>query len=133
MENLNKEEKNWSDEIGKNTFESIIKQVEALATTENKEAEQERAIEIIQESVLEVSVRSGWYNPGKTEGLKAEEYLILLGTGGPATRIRGELGEYGEPETARLEVQDWFKPWTEYFPAKEDILLQFARCFYFGE
>lgn len=62
---------------------------------------------------------------------EAQAYEILLTTGGPAVRIVGELDQNDEPETARLEVQDWFKPWTEY-PSDEDVLVQYALCFYFG-
>jgi hypothetical protein len=29
-------------------------------------------------------------------------------TGGPAVRITGDLADYGEPETASIEYQDWF-------------------------
>ena len=65
--------------------------------------------------------------------MEAAEFCILLTTGGPAVRIRGELDEYNEPRRAWLEVQDWFLPWTEYVCADSDVLLNYARCFYFGE
>ena len=61
--------------------------------------------------------------------------MILLCTGGPAVRIVGDLNEHGEPDTARIEYQDWFTYW-ERLPIKreqEDLLLDYARCFYFGE
>ena len=58
-------------------------------------------------------------------------YKILLGTGGPAVQIVGELDEHGEPETAELQGQDWFTPWERTKEQDEDILLQFARFFYF--
>jgi hypothetical protein len=61
-----------------------------------------------------------------------KEYRILLCTGGPACQIVGELNEYGEPETARLQHQDWFTPWQDHY-CDEDILLDYARNFYFGE
>ena len=38
---------------------------------------------------------------------KTQGYELLLGTGGPATRIVGQLNEYGEPVTAELQGQDW--------------------------
>jgi len=60
-------------------------------------------------------------------------YELLLGTGGPAVRIVGDLNEHGEPESARLEVQDWFKPWTEYLGADDEVLMSYAERFYFGE
>lgn len=107
----------------------------------------------IHEDALSVEVRSGWVAPGAWDAAmgrdraKPEEYRILLCTGGPACQIVGEVSEHGEPETARLQVQDWFTPWTDFYPetgnperpgglAVEDaevILLEYARCFYFGE
>jgi hypothetical protein len=60
------------------------------------------------------------------------QFVILLSTGGPASRIQGELSN-GEPRRAWLEVQDWGTPWTQYFGIKQDTLLAYARCFYFGE
>jgi hypothetical protein len=87
----------------------------------------------IEESVLSVEVRDGWRTPGDTGADGAEEYRILLTTGGPALRIFGTLGAHGEPESAELQMQDWGTPWTRYADADEDTLLQFARHFYFGE
>ncbi len=86
------------------------------------------------ESALEVSVRSDWHTPGSDS--VSGEYLILLSTGGPALRITGYLNEHKEPETARVEWQDWGEPWTEYSdttPEQDDDVLSFARLFYFGE
>ncbi len=60
---------------------------------------------------------------------EADRFELLLGTGGPAVRIVGEIDQHGEPDRARLEVQDWFKPWTEYVPADQDVLLTYARQF----
>lgn len=59
--------------------------------------------------------------------------VILLCTGGPAVRIKGELSD-NEPTRAWLEVQDWFKPWTEYFEAGlSEVLLTYSQQVYFGE
>ncbi len=93
-----------------------------------------------QEEALSVEVRSGWHTPGCDES-KAEEFCILLTTGGPALRIIGELNEYGEadPDASRMEWQDWGTPWTEYrheTDLTEDWEAAFAwflGCFYFGE
>lgn len=85
----------------------------------------------ITENALEVQVRSDWRNPGPLTGTD-QEYFILLCTGGPAVRIIGELNVYGEPDTARIEYQDWGTPWECYYPADEDVLLDYARHFYFG-
>lgn len=84
----------------------------------------------IHEDALSVEVRSGWKPVGNE--LARKEYRILLCTGGPAVCIQGDLGEYGEPVTAELFYQDWGTPWTRY-PADIEVLLTYARCFYFGE
>lgn len=93
----------------------------------------DQAIERIQESPLSLEVRSGWTSPGDT--MEAEDFCILLSTGGPALRIRGELDQYKEPRRAWLEYQDWGTPWTEYHGegCSNDDLLTFCRQFYFGE
>ena len=70
------------------------------------------------DGALSVEVRGPWYTPGSGEGIHASEFQILISTGGPALRIIGDLTEYGEPDAdnARMEVQDWGTPWTEYRP-----------------
>jgi hypothetical protein len=118
-------------------LDSIKEMVEALQKA--REAEDDSATETaeraIHEDALSVEVRPGWYVPGDKEASAATHYRILLCTGGPAVQITGELSEHGEPETAHLEAQDWFLPWTEYRDAREseEAMLEYARCFYFGE
>lgn len=90
----------------------------------------EQAADRIQEDPLEVSVRSGWYQPGSEDNDPAEFYILLC-TGGPACRIRGELDHHGAPDRAWLEFQDWGTPWTQYFDADQDQLLTYCRQFYF--
>lgn len=95
----------------------------------------EIAGQTIVESVLSTEVRSDWQRD--VEDWTASEYRILLSTGGPATRITGTFNEYGEPETARLEYQDWFTPWTAWGQSygevgESELLVEFARQFYFG-
>jgi hypothetical protein len=91
----------------------------------------------VQEDPLSVEVRSGWYAPGNTDdGAQAPaEYCILLGTGGPASRITGDLDKYNQPESARFEYQDWFKPWTpaQTTSEQDETMLEYAQHFYFGE
>lgn len=88
------------------------------------------AEQMIHEDPLSVEVRSDWTTPGGE--MTAGEFQILLSTGGPATRIMGELDDHGEPYRAWLEVQDWFKPWTEYHEADDrEVCLAYARCFVF--
>jgi len=88
--------------------------------------------ERIEQMPLAVDVRSGWQSPGET--LTPGEYQILLTTGGPALRIIGELTTSGEPDTARLEYQDWGTPWTAYTlaQAEEARAIDFASMFFFA-
>jgi len=92
----------------------------------------DEAREAIQQDALEVTMRSGWVSSG-TE-MEPVEFQILLCTGGPAVRIRGELTN-GEPSRAWIEHQDWGTPWTELVgaPIEQDTLLTYCRQFYFGE
>lgn len=89
------------------------------------------AVVRILDDALSVEVRSGWTPCGDT--LTAEEFCILIATGGPAVRIRGELDEHLELRRAWLEVQDWGTPWSQYFDASQETLLTYARCFCYGE
>lgn len=89
----------------------------------------------INETPLSIEVNYGWHDVSEaSQGIgtpRPGQYRILLCTGGPAVRITGELNGYGEPETARLEYQDWGTPWTVYTDYDYD-LLSFADQFYFG-
>lgn len=104
---------------------------------ENPEAWHDRdaAREAIEQDPLSVEVRGDWHTPGDEEGAQPTEYNILLGTGGPAMRIIGDLNQYNQPESAHYEYQDWFKPWTRarLSGAEEDILLKYAQVFYYGD
>jgi hypothetical protein len=84
----------------------------------------------MQEAPLSVTVRSGWSSPGE---LEAEEFQILLSTGGPALAIFGDLDEHLQPSRPRLKHQDWGTPWRETFKADIESLKWFASLFWFGE
>jgi hypothetical protein len=86
----------------------------------------------IQEDALSVEVRADWHAVGDIPDVVNGQFVLLLSTGGPASRIRGELSN-AEPRRAWLEVQDWGTPWTQYFDISQDTLLAYARVFYFGE
>jgi hypothetical protein len=118
--------------IGQSAFESVEEMIEELRAARQTDDEEriEAAEEVIRQDPLSARVRSDWQAPGET--LQPAEYELLLSWGGPATRIVGELSEYGEPVSAKLQVQDWFTPWTEYIRADRDILLEYAQQFYFG-
>ena len=112
--------------------DSIVGLVALLHTEESDDKETAR--DTIQEDPLSVEVRGGWHNPGQASDDR--EYFILLSTGGPACRIIGELNQHHEPETARVEYQDWGTPWTEYRDTTADddaAILEYAQQFYFGE
>ena len=113
----------WDVENG----EELAELVAAAGECESREDAERR----IQEDPLSIEVRSGWTSLG--EPLQAEEFNILLGTGGPAMRIIGELDEYKQPYSATLQAQDWFTPWTDYRGGDEDVLLTYCQQFYFGE
>lgn len=90
----------------------------------------EDARERIEEDPLSIEV-GGWWLIGDGSP-EATEYRILLSTGGPAARIIGELDQHNEATSARLEVQDWGKLWTEY-PCDGSVLLQYVQCLYLGD
>ena len=124
-------------ENAKGWLSSIEEMVERLETATKQDRdggadETEASRREIEESVLSVMVREGWHKPGGPSEDGAEEYEILLTTGGPALRIIGQLSEYYEPKSAELQYQDWGTPWTRY-PAPEATLLAFASVFYFGD
>ncbi len=125
-------EKDHAKEQAKAQLESIIDMVDDINSTEDEE-KREQARETILNDALSIEVRSDWHTPG-VEG-ESTEYTILLCTGGPAVRIIGDLSEWNEPETAKIEYQDWFTPWENYHltSEQEEIVLQYAFCFYYGE
>ena len=114
---------------------SIRKMVKALqdAIKDDNQDAIEKAEEAIREDPLAVEVRSDWYIPGREPG-EPSEYRILLCTGGPAVRLVGDL-DRDLPLSIRLEYQDWFTPWQEYFldADGEEVCLTYARQFYFGD
>ncbi len=99
---------NHSEQQAKAQLESIKEMVAALdaAKTDNEREDAERTIH---EDPLSVEVRTDWHSPG--EKGEISEYCILLATGGPACRIVGTLGRWNEPDSARIEHQDWGTPW----------------------
>lgn len=91
----------------------------------------ERAID---EDPLSIEIRTDWHTVG-AEDIDPGQYRILLTTGGPAAQIIGDLDGHHQPESARFQYQDWFKPWTEVILDSDDYatLLEYAQRFYFGE
>ena len=90
----------------------------------------------MREAPLSVEVRSGWREPGDGASMDADEFRVVLTTGGPALRIMGELDQSGEPYLCWLEIQDWGTPWTRMFSQHKyevNALRWFANLFYYGE
>jgi hypothetical protein len=122
----------WRDKEGV-TFAGTAEQLCEYHGIEPTSRNEDEARQAIEESVLSVMVRDGWRSPGQSTSEDGpEEYEILLSTGGPALRIYGKLDRHSQPDTAELQMQDWFTPWTRY-PASEETLLAFASVFWFGE
>lgn len=65
----------------------------------------------IYEDPISVEYRSGWSS--SKEELEADEFAILLCTGGPACRITGGLNSYGGPVNPTIQYQDWYTPWKD--------------------
>jgi hypothetical protein len=148
---------NWSEEIGKSAFEEISNLVAAVhldwdrleelrdASEDGEELEELEELEEMEESAGDCEDEDDARQRIQDDPLslrifgekidgnwEANKFELLLTTGGPAVRIVGELNQYGEPESARLEVQDWGKCWTEFFCDKK-ILLAYCNEFYFGD
>jgi len=106
--------KGWYEEIrdAYRAFNLDREEFDVEQERETAEAVEER----MRESVLSVQVREPWHDPG-ADGVKPSEYEILLTTGGPALRVWGEL-DYGEPDGAQLQMQDWGVPWREVWPCE---------------
>ncbi len=135
MTDEQRKDKDRAKDQAKAQLESIRRMVKTLRDAEeaDDDTKREEAEQTIQEDPLSVQVRSGWHMPG--EKASNEEFEILLCTGGPAVRIIGGLGEWNEPESAKIEHQDWFTAWTDYplTDEEEEDVLRYCRVFYFGE
>lgn len=89
----------------------------------------------IEEKPLSVQVRGGWYTPGG-EKPDAEEFEIMLSTGGPALRIIGDIDGVGGASGGVLQWQDWGTPWTDYRDTsdeEDEAISAFVGLFYMGE
>jgi len=115
-------------------YPSLAKDLAELELAAGECTSRDDAEQRIQEDALSIECRGDWYVPlGDGDTGVPVEFRILLSTGGPATRIMGELRD-GEPHRAWLEVQDWGTPWTQYREeGLDDVLLSYSRCFYFGQ
>jgi hypothetical protein len=108
--------------------EQNAEELEALEIEAGECADSDEARENVQNHPLSVEVRSGWTSYGVTS--TAEEFRIVLCTGGPHVEIRGEL-DNGTPSRAWLQYQDWGTPLTQYFDIEGSTLLAYCQEFYF--
>jgi len=110
-------------------LDSIMGMVEA--SRRGGQDNRNTAIVRILEGPLSIEVRSGWHQL-EDEDTKASEYMLLLCPGRPTVRITGDLDEYQQPTTVKLQYQDWGTPWELYRTTKEedDALLTYARYFF---
>lgn len=94
----------YCEEEDHDTLQELIEQAADCSDADE-------ALEKLQENPLEIQFRSAWESD--TSDLTPSEFAILLCTGGPAVRIRGELDHNGYPSRAWIEYQDWGISWTE--------------------
>lgn len=106
-------------------------ELEGLESDAGECEDEDEAREILQQDPLSVEYRSGWSMDPRE--LEPEEFCVLLCTGGPAVRIRGELGEHGSIRRVWLEYQDWFTPWTHYHDADSATLIAYCEALGIGE
>jgi hypothetical protein len=95
--------------------------------------DEDEAREAITNDALSVQVRGEWHTPGAVDGAEPYAYKILLCWGGPSVQIVGTLDDHNQPDSARLQHQDWFTPWIDYplTDEEEQTLIKYAQQFYF--
>ena len=132
-------EKNHALDNAKAHLEDIIKMhtqtILAASIDEAEEIEEEA-----RQDVLSVEIRSNCWQSVGTE-LTATQARLVLTVGGPGLQLVFDLDQNNQPSTdLELQYQDWFKPWTGYWPENQkDIeeakqaLVWFAGLFFYGE
>jgi hypothetical protein len=95
--------------------------------------EPDEARQAILDDPLTVEVRGEWHAPGAIDACTPYEYKILLCWGGPAVQIIGTLDDANQPCSARLQYQDWFTEWEDYWlmEDEEETLMKYAQQFSF--
>lgn len=122
------------DECGQSGNWALDNPDEAAELAELEEAagdckDQDDARTRIEEGPLSLEFRSGWVTD-KTE-MVAEEFCLLLTTGGPAVRILGDLND-GQATRSYLQVQDWGTAWTDYYEdGIGEVLMTYVNVFCF--
>ena len=126
-------EENRAEKSAESTLVGILRMYDEYHDPCMTESGRESIEEEVQESPISVEVRvSGWLNPG--DEIRPDEYRVLLGWGGPAVQVTGDLSAHGEPLTASLQYQDWGTPWMSLPTTTEEdeALLWFVSMFYYG-
>jgi hypothetical protein len=88
-----------------NYYFDIGRELAELESIAGMCANQDEALERIQEDALSVEYRSDWVSPG--EEMTPSEFRILLCTGGPHVEIVGEIDHRGEPSRCWVNYRDW--------------------------
>lgn len=126
------EETDWRDQA--KPYADEVKRLAAglkRARDERDDEALDRFTEAVENDALSIEYRSGWTSVG--ESLTIDEFCITLCTGGPAVRIVGELSDgYPVQNRCRMEVSDWFKPWTQYGIGDDELsqaITEYANVF----
>lgn len=90
-------------------------------------ADAEEARDRIMEDPLSIETRSGWVSVG--DEMSAEEYRIVLCTGGPHVEIVGDLDQHGAPCRVRIVYRGWGDS-GELFDFDHDAVLTYAQQFF---
>ena len=124
------------------SIKELYRNYQEAESNDDYEAQDEIREEALNDA-LSVEFRSGWST--NSEDMKAEEFKILLSTGGPACQINGNLDQYNQPTDIEIQYQDWGTPWENLvlnphyadlninITNDQDALEWFCNCFYFGE
>ena len=138
---MNEEKENGGMDQAQAQLDSIVELVESYheakdigeAEYEGDNLTEDELLDIINSKPLSLEVRAGWHNLGEKAG--PDEYRILLSWGGPACQVIGDLDEYGDPYSAKIQGQDWYTEWKTLSlkGADGERLLDFVRCFNFSE
>jgi hypothetical protein len=131
LEELRELKSCWSADTAPDTGPDELTELETAAGDCESRDDAERRI---QEDPLSIEMRGDWYgyDTEPADAARPVEFLILLGTGGPAIRIIGDLYD-GHPCNCRLQAQDWGTAWTDYRESDQTVLEAYCSQFYFGE
>jgi len=110
------------------------KEYHNLKNSDLFEQDAENIIDQLHELPASVQVRSGWTDL-VSQKFTPEEFKIELSGGGPATRIIGELDNYGEVWSVKAQHQHWGIPWTDLVLDDQQTIAVtwFASLFYYGQ